>query len=64
VIVTRVRIHAEPGGWWAEATDLPGCYAAGRTLDELAEALDDAVRLWQAPAARPTLERPDTGDRP
>lgn len=62
--MTRVRIHAEPHGWWAEVPHIPGCYAAAATLDELAEALDDAVRLWSAPAARPTLERPDTGDQP
>lgn len=56
--MTRVRIHAEPGGWWAEVPDLPGCYAAGATLDELWEALDDAVRLWSAPAARDYRKHP------
>jgi predicted RNase H-like HicB family nuclease len=45
--MTRVRIHAEPGGWWAEVPDLPGCYAAAATLDELGEALDDAVRDYR-----------------
>ena len=36
-------IHNEAGGYWAQAREWPGCFAAGRTLDELAEALQEAV---------------------
>jgi predicted RNase H-like HicB family nuclease len=40
-----VRVHEEQGSYWAEVVDLPGCFASGETLDELREALDEAVRL-------------------
>jgi predicted RNase H-like HicB family nuclease len=41
-----VRIHHEPGQeypLWAEVEELPGCFASGRNMDELREALDEAV---------------------
>jgi len=42
-----VRVHEEDDGWlWAEALDLPGCFASGRTLDELREALEEAIALY------------------
>lgn len=40
------RIHeAEDGSFWAEVIDLPGCFATGTTLDELREALEEAITM-------------------
>lgn len=40
----RVRVHQEEDGrYWAEATDIPGCYTQGRTMDEALQNMKDAV---------------------
>jgi predicted RNase H-like HicB family nuclease len=46
-----VTVHTERGSLWSEVAELPGCFASGRTLDELCEALADAVGLylWDLP---------------
>ena len=41
-----VVVHQEPDGFWSEVAELPGCFASGRTLSELAEALGEAVGLY------------------
>lgn len=41
-----IVVHQERQGFWAEITELPGCFASGRTLGELEEALDEAVGMW------------------
>lgn len=48
------RIHSEDGSYWAEVVELPGCFASGRTLDELLEALEEAISLYVA-------DEPDAG---
>lgn len=35
----------EDGWYWAEVPALPGCFASGRSTDELAEALAESVGL-------------------
>ena len=40
-----VVVHQEPDGFWSEVDELPGCFASGRTLGELGEALSEAVGL-------------------
>lgn len=47
-----VIVHAERGRLWSEVEELRGCFATGRTLDELQEALAEAVGLylWDLPA--------------
>jgi predicted RNase H-like HicB family nuclease len=40
-----VRVREEQGSYWAEVLELPGCFASGDSLDELREALDEAIRL-------------------
>ena len=42
------RIHESDDGFWAEVIDLPGCFASGRTLDELREALEEAISLCRS----------------
>lgn len=41
-----IVVHREPDGFWSEVNELPGCFASGRTLDELTEALGEAVGLY------------------
>jgi predicted RNase H-like HicB family nuclease len=46
VVVTR-----ESGAFWSEVEELPGCFASGRTLSELRDALAEAIGmyLWDLP---------------
>lgn len=42
-----VQVHEEPGQLlWAEVHELPGCFASGATLNELREALSEAIALY------------------
>lgn len=41
------RVHQEGGSYWAEVVELPGCFASGDDLDELKEALAEAIFLHQ-----------------
>lgn len=47
-----VETRAEGGSYWSKVRELPGCYAAARTLSELREALGESVGLylWDVPA--------------
>jgi len=40
------RIHHEDGTYWAEVPELPGVFAAGDNVDELLDALKEAVALY------------------
>lgn len=40
------HVHHEDGKYWAEVQELPGCFAAGETFDELREALQEAISLY------------------
>ncbi len=45
--VYTVRVHHEPGEQlWAEILELPGCFAAGADMNELREALGEAISLY------------------
>jgi predicted RNase H-like HicB family nuclease len=47
--VYTVRIRHEHGQeypLWAEVEELPGCFASGRDMDELREALSEAVSQY------------------
>lgn len=41
-----VRIHEEGPSFWAEVLELPGCFATGDSLDELREAIEEAINLY------------------
>lgn len=42
----HVQVHHEDGTLWAEVVvDMPGCFATGATLEELREALAEAIGL-------------------
>jgi predicted RNase H-like HicB family nuclease len=42
------RIHIEEGRCWADVSELPGCFAAGDTLGELFESLQEGIALCLA----------------
>lgn len=42
----RVQVHHEEDQLWAEVEDLPGCYAAGATPQELRRATNEAVAMY------------------
>jgi predicted RNase H-like HicB family nuclease len=46
-----VFIREDGPGYWSEVSELPGCFASGRTLTELREALGEAIGLylWDQP---------------
>ena len=42
-----VRVHSEAdGSYWAEVSELPGCFASGESEAELWEALAEAVEIY------------------
>ena len=46
-----VSVREDGPGYWSEVSELPGCFASGRTLTELREALGEAIGLylWDRP---------------
>jgi predicted RNase H-like HicB family nuclease len=44
----QANIHLEDGSYWADVPSLPGCFAAGTTLDELFDSLREGVELYLA----------------
>ncbi len=51
--VYTVRIHRPPGqDLWAEVEELPGCFASGGDMDELREALSEAISLYLSEPGR------------
>lgn len=60
----RVFVHEEDGAYWAEVDGLPGCFASGSDLDELREAVVEAIALYLTDSdahARPVAERTPHG---
>jgi predicted RNase H-like HicB family nuclease len=58
--VYTVHIHHEPGdeySLWAEVEELPGCFASGRDMDELQEALSEAVSHYLSEPDHPVRVR-------
>ena len=41
-----VEVREEGPGYWARVVELPGCFASGRTFDELREAVGEAIGLY------------------
>lgn len=36
----------DDGSFWAEVKELPGCFASGFSMDELQEAMLEAMQMW------------------
>lgn len=51
-----LKVHYEDGNYWAEVVELPGCFATGRTMDELKEALGEAIGMVLEPPRTVTVE--------
>ena len=46
-ITFHVEVHEEAdGSYWAQVEELPGCFASGFSLQELQEALLEAMQMW------------------
>lgn len=41
----HATVHEEDGSYWAEVQELPGCFASGKDLNELQEALIEAIGM-------------------
>ncbi|MFJ4551502.1 type II toxin-antitoxin system HicB family antitoxin [Streptomyces sp. NPDC088817] len=65
----HVRIHDEgDDGLWAEVVELPGCFASGEDMEELEEALTEAISQYlSAPGSPISLQlnrrEPISGER-
>jgi predicted RNase H-like HicB family nuclease len=46
----HVNVHHEDGSYWAQISELPGCFASGDTVAELIESVEEAVALYLAPS--------------
>jgi predicted RNase H-like HicB family nuclease len=46
-VTYTVAVHQEGDTFWAEVEELPGCFATGRDLAELEEAIVEAITLYQ-----------------
>ena len=48
-----IAVREERPGYWARVVELPGCFASGRSLEELRAALEEAIGLyvWDLPNA-------------
>jgi predicted RNase H-like HicB family nuclease len=48
------NIHREDGSYWADISELPGCFASGYTLEELIDSLLEGVHLYLGDAEAAT----------
>jgi hypothetical protein len=56
-----VRVHFEDGAYWAEVLELPGCFASGKTLDDVKDASTRRSRCTSRttrPRLAPICSRP------
>lgn len=42
----QVTVHSEDGSFWAEVDELPGLFVSGDSIDEIFEALPEALALY------------------
>ena len=46
-VIFHVAVNEEADGtYWAEVKELPGCFASGFSMEELEEAVIEAIQLW------------------
>jgi predicted RNase H-like HicB family nuclease len=57
-------LHNEDGAYWGEAPDLPGCFSAGDTLDEVKADMVQAVELHIFGLLKRKLEEDAAARRP
>jgi predicted RNase H-like HicB family nuclease len=57
----------DDGTYWAEVDELPGCFASGFSMDELKEAVFEAIQMWLPDGivlGQPTWKQEDEKKRP
>lgn len=47
-MMVTVEIHKEDGSFWATVEEMPGVFASGGTMEELEEALAEAIGMYVA----------------
>jgi predicted RNase H-like HicB family nuclease len=63
-LTVTAHVRHEGDWYWAEVEELPGCFASGKTLDELTEALSEAVVLYLQDDGRQAEIDDDRSHRP
>lgn len=48
-----------PDNLWAKVHELPGCFAAGETMDDLWKSLSEAIRLYLSETSQVAAEEDD-----
>jgi predicted RNase H-like HicB family nuclease len=51
-LAPHVDVHHDGGSYWAEVRELPGCFAAGHTIAELIESVEEGMALYLASPVR------------
>jgi predicted RNase H-like HicB family nuclease len=46
IMELTANIHREDGSYWADVSELPGCFASGGNLDELLASLREGIQLY------------------
>lgn len=41
-----IVVHKEDDGYWAECTEIPGCFAQAKTIEELKKLMRDSIYLY------------------
>jgi predicted RNase H-like HicB family nuclease len=41
-----IEVRSENGSFWAEVSELPGCFASGDNLSELFNSLNEGIALY------------------
>lgn len=50
-VTYQIAVRQDDDGWfYAEVLDLPGCFASGETMEELEEALHEALEMYLSSA--------------
>lgn len=58
LVTYQINQHYEEGSYWAEVIDLPGCFASGETLEELQDALAEAIGIYLSTPGTTVTLRP------
>lgn len=61
-VTCTVHVHQEGDSYWAEVQEYPGVFAAGDTLDELWESLQEAIGLYLSTPTSPVTVRSTVDD--
>ena len=61
----HATVHEEAdGSYWAEVEELPGCFASGKDLNELREALIEAISMCLTDKEREEMRAQAQAKRP